>query len=71
MKQRKIKEHQDHRPAIFCESDTLENVFNIAYLGTIFAADGLEVFDILVRVDKAMTRCVKLSHMFDSPDHGP
>ena len=38
---------------------------------TIKSADGLQEYDINVRVGKAMTRCGKLGHMFDSPDLGP
>ena len=46
-------------------------MFRFPYLGGIFAADGLQEYDINVRVGKAMTRCGKLGHMFDSPDLGP
>ena len=49
----------------------LDNVFKFPYLGSIFVADGLQEYDINVRVDKSMTRCGKLGHMFDSPDLGP
>ena len=40
-------------------------------IGGIFAADGLQKHDTNVRVGKAMTRCGKLGHMFDSPNLGP
>ena len=67
------KEQQTGRPTVFCEGETLDNVFKFPCLGGIFDADGLQEYDINVRVDKTMTRCGKLGqgHMFDSPDIGP
>ena len=59
------------RPTIFCGNNALENVFKFAYLGTIFAADGQQIYDIRVRMGMVMTRCGRLGHMFDSPDLGP
>ena len=58
-------------PTVFCENQALENVFQFSYLGSVFAADGLQEYDIRKRVGMAMTRCGKLGHMFDSPDLGP
>ena len=40
-------------------------------LGTVYAAEGIQDYDIRVRMTKAMTRCGKLGHMFDSPELGP
>ena len=59
------------RPTVLCENQDLENVFKFSYLGSVFAADGLQEYDIRNRVGMAMTRCGKLGHMFDSPDLGP
>ena len=64
-------DQQSSRPNVLCEGEPLENVFRFPYLGAIFAADGLQGYDIRARVGKAMTRCGKLGHMFDSPDLGP
>ena len=63
----------DPKSSVKCEGKELENenVFKFAYLGNVFAADGLRVYDIRTRIDMSMTRCGKLSHMFDSPSLGP
>ena len=45
-------------------------MFKFVYLGSVFAADGLQDYDIRVRVGKAMLRCGKLGHLFDSPALG-
>ena len=71
VREKKLEEQQSQRPIIYCEGHALENVFKFLYLGAVFAADGLQKYDIRVRVGKAMTRCGKLGHMFDSPDLGP
>ena len=67
----KLVDQQSSRPNVLCEGEPLENVFRFPYLGAIFAADGLQGYDIRARIGKAMTRCGKLGHMFDSPDLGP
>ena len=64
----KLVDQQSSRPNVLCEGEPLENVFRFPYLGAIFAADGLQGYDIRARIGKAMTRCGKLGHMFDSPD---
>ena len=46
-------------------------MFKFVYLGSVFAVDGLQDYDIRVRIGKAMSRCGKLGHLFDSPDLGP
>ena len=71
VRERKVEDQQALRPTIFCGNDALENVFKFAYLGTIFAADGQQIYDIRVRMGMAMTRCGRLGRMFDSPDLGP
>ena len=67
----KLKKQQQLRPGIWCEDEELENVFKFKYLGTIFAADGLQRYDVEARIAKAMTRCGQLRHIFDSPHLGP
>ena len=42
---RKVEEQQDQRPTIYCENKALENVFKFRYLGDVFAADGLQEYD--------------------------
>ena len=49
---------------IRCEGKVLENLFRFKYLGTIFAADGLQHYDIKQRIAKAMSRCGQLRHIF-------
>ena len=49
---------------VCCEGKNLENLFRFKYLGTIFAADGLQLYDIKQRIAKAMTRCGQLRHIF-------
>ena len=71
VRERKLAEQQELRPKILCEGKELENVFKFGYLGNVFAADGLQEYDIRARIGMAMTRCGKLSHMFDSPALGP
>jgi len=71
VRMRKIEDQQDQRPTIYCENEALENVFKFRYLGGVFAADGLQEYDIKTRIGMAMSRCGKLGHMFDSPALGP
>ena len=63
----KLEEQQKCRPVVYCGEERLENVFRFLYLGTIFAANGLQCYDVEVGVTMAMSRCVKLHHVFDSP----
>ena len=58
---------QTHRPTITCEDKNLENVFKFKYLGSLFAADVKQCYDIQARVAKAMSRCGQLRQLFDSP----
>ena len=64
----KLKAQQELRPQLLCEDKLLENVFLFKYLGTLFAADGSQDYDIRARVARAKSRCGKLRHIFDSPD---
>ena len=63
----KLKDLQRSRPKVYCGERILENVFKFLYLGTVFAANGLQCYDVSVRVVMAMSRCGKLRHIFDSP----
>ena len=67
-----MDEQQTQCPTVFCENQSLENVFKFSYLGSVFAADGLQEYDnIRKRVGMTMTQCGKFGHIFDSPDLGP
>ena len=63
----KLEEMQKNRPTVYCGEERLENVFRFLYLGTIFAANGLQCYDVDARVTMVMSRCGKLRHVFDSP----
>ena len=63
----KLEKLQETRPAVFCDEKILDNVFRFSYLGTVFAANGLQCYDVNARVVMAMSRCGKLRHIFDSP----
>jgi len=71
VQERTLEENHEQRPTIYCEGKALENVFKFVYLGSVFAADGRQEYDIRVRIGKAMSRCGKLGHLFDSPALGP
>ena len=63
----KLVKLQQARPAVLCGEKILDNVFRFSYLGSIFAANGLQSYDVDARVAMAMSRCGKLRHIFDSP----
>ena len=63
----KMTAQQKLRPCIMCEDSPLENVFKFKYLGTIFAADGRQCYDIDTRITTAKSRCGKLRNIFDCP----
>ena len=67
----KWTEQQKHRPTIFCKGNPLDNVFKFVYLGSIFAADGKQLYDITARIAMANKRCGQLSHIFSSSCIGP
>ena len=71
VRERKFESQQDLRPIVYCEANALGNEFKFVYLGSVFAADGLQDYDIRVRIGKVMSRCGKLGHLFDSPVLGP
>ena len=63
----KLIDLQKSRPDVYCGEQILENVFKFQYLGSVFAANGLQCYDVDARVAMAMSRCGKLRHVFDSP----
>ena len=62
----KMEEQQKLCPVVRCENEELENVFKEKYLGTVFAAEAEQHYDVKVRIQKAMVRCSKLRHVFNS-----
>ena len=50
----KLTESQKQRPEVKCDGKSLENVFKFKYLGSIFAADDSQMFDIERRVALAI-----------------
>ena len=46
----KMKKAQQQRPPIFCSGQALENVSIFKYLGTLFATDGRQIYDIKRRI---------------------
>ena len=44
----------------------MDNVFKFKYLGTLFAADANQNYDIEARIAMAMARCGQLKHVFNS-----
>ena len=64
---KKMTKAQAGREPVFCSGEELENVFVFKYLGTLFAADGRQQYDIKRRIALAMSRCGRLRHIFSSP----
>ena len=62
----KMIAQQEERPTVKCEGQQLDNVFRFRYLGTIFAANGSQQFDVDSRIAMAMARCGRLRPIFDS-----
>ena len=63
---KKLEKQQEERRQITCEGHQLDNVFRFCYLGTIFAADGSQQYDVDSRIAMAMARCGRLRPIFDS-----
>ena len=49
-----------------CEGKVLKNVFRFKYLGSIFAADGDQRYDVRRRIGLAMARMGQLNQVFNS-----
>ena len=56
----KITKVQNQIPKVKCEGENLGNVYKFKYLGSIFATDDSQMFDIERRVTLAMRRCEQL-----------
>ena len=63
---KKLEKQQEDRPKVSCEGQPLDNIFRFKYLGTIFAANASQHFDIDSRISMAMARCGRLRPIFDS-----
>lgn len=63
---KKLEIQQEERPKVTCEGQPLDNIFRFKYLGTIFAANASQQFDIDSRIAMAMARCGRLRSIFDS-----
>ena len=63
---KKLEAQQEQRPQVMCEGQPLENTFKFRYLGTMFAANASQHFDIESRIAMAMSRCGRLRPVFDS-----
>ena len=63
----KLVDLQKLRSEVHCGEQNLENGVKFQYLGTVFAVNGLQCYDIDARVAVTMSRCGNLRHIFDSP----
>ena len=71
VKIKKLEKLQETRGVVMLMGTQLENVALFKYLGSLFAANGLQQRDIKARIAMAMTRCGQLSHLFADPNLGP
>ena len=62
----KLEEQQKLRPTIKCEEEEQENVYQFKYLRSMFSADAEQEHDLKRRIAMAMSRCSRLSSIFDS-----
>lgn len=62
----KISNANKAKPKAKCEDDELKNCYLFKYLGSIFAADGDETYDVRRRIGMAATRIGELRHVFNS-----
>ena len=53
----KLESQGEESPAVTCEGQQLSIVFESHYLGTIFAANSPQQFDVDSRIVMTMTRC--------------
>ena len=66
MRQLKLEEKQKLEPQICCEGKKLKNIFLFKYLGSMFAADGDQEYDVKRRIALATSRMGQLRHVFGS-----
>ena len=62
----KLEEAQKQLAQVTCENDLLKNVFRFKYLGSMFAADGDQRYDVRRRIGMATTRMGQLRQVFNS-----
>jgi hypothetical protein len=62
----KIDKAQDELEQVQCEGEKLDNSFKFKYLGSIFAADGGQQYDVRRRIGIAMDRMGQLRYVFSS-----
>ena len=62
----KLDAAQKLKPNVGCEDGKLINCFRFKYLGSIFAADGSEIYDVQRRINLATARMGDLRHVFNS-----
>ena len=62
----KLEELQKAKVKVTCENSKLCNTFKFKYLGSIFAADGDQRYDVRRRIGMTMSRMGKLTHVFNS-----
>lgn len=65
-KVQKIRREQEQRPKLVCEGIPLDNVAVFKHLGTLFATDVQQIYDINSRTAQAFSRCVELHSVFKS-----
>ena len=63
---KKLEKQQEERQKVTCEGQQLDNVFKFRYLGTLFAANASQQFDVDSRIVMTMSRCGRLRPIFDS-----
>ena len=68
---KKLANKQASKGKLTLQGVTLENVTLFKYLGSLFAANGLQQKDLDARIAMAMERCGQLGHLFDDPNLGP
>ena len=71
MKNKKLEKLQETKGSVMLQGKQLENVSIFKYLGSLFAANGLQQRDVKARIARVVTRCGQLGHVFDDPNLGP
>ena len=62
----KLERNQNTKSRVKCEDVSLINCFKFKYLGSIFAADGDETYDVRRRIAMATSRMGELRHIFNA-----
>ena len=66
VREMKLEEAQEELNQVKCETHGLKNTFRFKYLGSIFAADGDQRYDVRRRIGLATTRMGQLRNVFNS-----